>query len=252
MYASTKFSTIKAQLKQNLENGHTLVMYHDYSSTSQLRVPFIENKFPYLIHTPQSYIRLHKLTGAEILPLITVPDGTFGNSKLFFLDNTSIMETSRKYWDAPSSEFHGQLSTEINRQMYPYVRQYAPYWEEIMRFAGLRCADKIKFHKNCTLAEGIDQMQGKMISILENSWEPNRKDEALKAKITQMMPIISKSLKNPNAVIREHKSFIDLSLMSAKDEILKILCIILKICNGYSENEAVKNLRTLEKGILSI
>ncbi len=249
IYASTKFANIKDKLRENLEHGHTLVMYHDYSSKSQLRVPFIVDKFPYLIHTPQSYIRLHKLTGAEILPLITVPDGTFGQSKLFFVDNTSIMKTSQDYWDHPDAEFHGRLSTEINRIMYPYVRQYAPYWEEIMRFAGLRCGDKIEFEKNCTLQQFLLQTKDKMIQILSNSWEPNRQDNQLVEKIEKFVPQIEAHLIDKTQIVRPHKSTIDLSLLSTKGEFKKLLGVLRKVLREKKETQAILHVDQLEKAL---
>lgn len=245
IYASTKFDKIKKPLERDLNRGHTLVVYHDYSSKGQLRVPFQVDKFPYLIHTPQSYISLHKRTGAEILPLITIPSNVFGKSKLFFLDNSSIMEVSRKYWNVHAKEFHGRLSTEINRIMYRYIRIYAPYWEEIMRFAGLRCGDKLEFPKNIEMKDLITQCIMKFDQILENSWEPNRKDEEMKNLLKMSFEKISKELKNPKMFAKDRKSFIDLSLLDAKSEITKILLVLLKILKDNKEDASYSLLSDL-------
>ncbi|MHA1721335.1 MAG: LpxL/LpxP family acyltransferase [Promethearchaeota archaeon] len=227
-FASTKFSEISPKIESLLKGNNIFVVYHDYSTKSQLRVPFIYGKFPYLIHTPQSYISLHKRTGAEILPAINHPDGVFGKSILEFIDNTSIMETSEKYWNSSKEEFHGRLSTEINRVMYPYIRKYAHLWEEIMRLAVMRCADKVEFPKNCTINKFLEEIQKKMLNVLDGSYEPDRPDNQLKILITEYFPPIIKSLQNPDNILRPHKTFIDLSLMDGISELLK-LCSVAQI-----------------------
>ena len=39
IFASTRFSIIGSQMERHLRQNHTLLIYHDYSSKSQLRVP---------------------------------------------------------------------------------------------------------------------------------------------------------------------------------------------------------------------
>ncbi len=228
IFASTKFSKISPKIESILKDNNVFVAYHDYSTVSQLRVPFIHGKFPYLIHTPQSYISLHKRTGAEILPAISHPDGVFGKTKLEFLDNTSIMETSKKYWNDSKEEFHGCLSTEINRVLYPYIRKYAHMWEEIMRLAVYRCADKVEFSKNCTIHNFLKELQQKMLGVLDGSYEPDRPDNQLKILIIEYFPPIINSLQNPDNILRPHKTFIDLSLMCGISELIKLCSVAQK------------------------
>ncbi|MCF2140468.1 MAG: hypothetical protein K9W44_10490 [Candidatus Lokiarchaeota archaeon] len=237
IYASTKFAKISKILQKNLTNNHALVMYHDYSSKTQLKVPFIAGKLPFLINTPQSYIRLHRLTGAEILPLITVPEGVFGKSKLFFLDNTSIKKVSEKYWNAPSEEFHGRMSTEINRIMYPWVRKYAPWWEELMRLAGMRSKDELKIPANITLEEFLTTIKGKMQSVISGSWEPDRQDEQILQKIENAFQSAFEKIKSPKSIFRPHKSVIRLSLMTGMEELQKMAKIVQQECRKKGELE---------------
>ncbi|TFH28549.1 MAG: hypothetical protein E4G98_05260 [Promethearchaeota archaeon] len=249
IYASTKFSQISDKLKLALNKNQVLVMYHDYSSKTQLRVPFISDKLPFLIHTPQSYIRLHKLTGAPILPLITVPDKVFGRSKLFFLDNTSIMEVSRKYWNAPQAEFHGQLSTEINRVMFPWVRKYGPWWEELMRLAGLRSKDELKFDPLCNFQKMLTTIQEKMLHIIENSWEPGRKNAELKQWIADNWPPIIKAMDHPERVVRSHKTLINLSIMTSREELEKLTLVMAKELRIAEEFQARRLSKQFYEGL---
>ncbi|MHA1561773.1 MAG: LpxL/LpxP family acyltransferase [Promethearchaeota archaeon] len=239
-FASTKFSLISPKIESLLKGNNVFVVYHDYSTTKQLRTPFILGKFPYLIHSVQSYISLHKRTGAVILPAISHPDGVFGKTKLEFLDNTTIIETSKKYWNESNEEFHGRLSTEINRKMYPYVRKYAHLWEEVMRLAVMRCADKVEFSKDCTIHNFLEEIQQKMLSVLDGSFEPDRPDNQLKILINEYFPPIINSLQNPDNILRSHKTFINLSLMSGISELLKLCSVAQKELNLKDELQASK------------
>ncbi|WP_371805046.1 LpxL/LpxP family acyltransferase [Candidatus Lokiarchaeum ossiferum] len=222
IYGSTSFSFLAPHLTRDLKNNHSIVVYHDYASSSQLRAPCLHGKLPYLIHTPQSFISLHKKTGAVILPAICHPNGPIGRTTLEFLDNTAIMQASKDYMDKPDKEFHGHVSTEINKVVYNQVRRYAHIWEEIMKFTERRVADKINFPPNHTMKQFLEDVLQKMHSILDKSFEPDRKDAQLHAVIDEIAPKIVVSLQNPDRILRPHKTFIDLSLMDGVSELLKL------------------------------
>ena len=245
IYASTKFAHIAPQLRKRLEKNEILVMYHDYSAKTQLKVPFITGKLPFLINTPQSYIRLHRLTGAEILPLITLPDGVFGKSKLFFIDNSSIKNISQQFWDAPMEDFHGRMSTEINRIMYPWVVKYAPWWEELMRLAGMRSKDELKIPANITLKEFLSLIQEKMHVVIDGSWEPGRKDSDWMESIDQTFQKIFQNLKSPEVLFREHKSRINLTCMTSQQEMQKLTQIAKQECEKKGEKTSAGYLSKL-------
>ena len=183
IYGSSSFSLLAPYLTRDLKNNHSIIVYHDYASSSQLRAPFIHGKFPYLIHTPQSFISLHKKTGAVILPAVCHPNGPFGKTTLEFLDNTAIMQASKEYMGESDREFHGHVSTEINKVVYQQVWKYAHMWEEIQKLSNRRIADRIEFPPNYTTKEFIEDIFNKMGSFLDKSFEPNRKDSLLQALI---------------------------------------------------------------------
>jgi lauroyl/myristoyl acyltransferase len=252
IYASTSYSKIAPLLQRDLNNNYCLVVYHDYSSVKQLRVPVIHRKYPYLIHTPQSYISLHKKTGAPILPLIAFPNGVFGKSTLRFLDNSSIAQVSEKYWDASKREFHGRLATEINRRLYPYIRVFAHQWEELMRFAGLRAADKLKFPPNITVKDFLQQIHAKMDLIIENSYEPDRPDEKINDLIHTLFDKLMTKITTPDAIFRAHKSFIDLSLMNALSELEKIAKIAITELRKAGELDATLSFEAFLTQIVAL
>ncbi|MCP4760963.1 MAG: hypothetical protein GY870_04215 [archaeon] len=230
IFPSTEFNMISLPMEKLLQKNGILLMLHDYSNKGQLRVPFIQNKFPYLIHTPQSYISLHRKTGAVILPIFIYPNGRIGKTTIEFLPGFSerIMEVSKKYWNAPKKEFHGQVSTKINEIFYSYVIKYAHIWEELNVLASRRLADKIRFKAGITLVMFLNQIHDKMIYIIENSFEPGRNDKLLikiiQNSFSEVIPIINK----PDEILRKHKTKINLSQMNASSEILKLFSVVIK------------------------
>ncbi|WP_371805264.1 LpxL/LpxP family acyltransferase [Candidatus Lokiarchaeum ossiferum] len=245
-YASTKFSKISPYLKRHLESNHILLMYHDYSTKGQLKVPFIQGKFPFLINAPQSYIKLHRLTGAIILPAIAVPDQTFGKSRLIFLDNSSIMKISEEYQNSTTQEFHGRMSTEINRVLYPFARKYAHVWEELMRLPTRRCKDELCFESNSTIANIIGKSKQKMISILEDSFEPERNDKEIKKVIQKFFNKIESDLNDPQKNFRNHKTKIDLSIRDSLSEMCKICQVLNNELSKLTELKAATSFSELE------
>ena len=149
------------------------------------------------------------------------------------------METSRKYWNASSEEFHGQLSTKINSVLYPYIRIYAPYWEELMRFAGLRCKDRLEFPKQCSINQFLNLCHQKMIEIIDSSWEPKRDNVNILKRIDNLFIELSNAINQPNFIILQNRSFINLSLMNSQQEISKILKVMKNLLTNHREKEMV-------------
>ena len=76
-----------------------------------------------------------------------------------------------------------------------------------------------------------------MISILDTSFEPDRKDEEILDVIQENFPIISAALDKPGEILRKHKTKIDLSLIDGISELLKL-------CNvAEKELKAKKQIR---------
>jgi lauroyl/myristoyl acyltransferase len=244
IFASTNYSKISRHLENHLKQNRILVVTHDYSSKRHLRTPFIKDKYPYLIHTPQSYIRLHKKTGAPIVPLVGVPkDKVLGKTRLEFLDNSRIKEISKKYWDAPDKEFHGRLSTEINQILFPYCQKYLHIWEEINNFATVRIEDSLKFEAGCSVFNFLSQIKEKMLGIIEGSFEPDRKDDEIINLIELYFPKILGALKNPSNVLRNHKTKINLSRMSSIEEMVKLCKVSMLELKKYDELEVIAIFR---------
>jgi hypothetical protein len=237
---TTKYGNIKDDLIGHLKKNHIVIIMFDYTKETQFRVPFLHGEYPYLQNTPQSVASMHKLTGAPIVPAICHPMGNLDKTYIEFLDNKSIMEISKTYWDAPKKELYGRISTEINKILNPYVKIYAHLWEEIMNFATFRIADKIRFESNTSLIDFITQTKGKMETIIEYSYEPERKDEEIIRIINQTFDEAKKMLKNPETILRSRKSVIRLSKMDGISEILKLARIARKELSNKNELECSK------------
>jgi lauroyl/myristoyl acyltransferase len=245
IFASTDFEKISGVLERFLKHNGILAMAHDYASPKQLRVPMIYGKFPYLVNVPQSYISLQRKTGAEILPCIAYPNDVLGKSRIVFLDNKSIMDVIQRNADASKREFHGRVSTELNRINYPIIRQYAHNWEEIMNLATVRLADKVQFPANITMEGFCQGIFDKMRAVLENTFEPERDDKVILTGIQKYADAVMGSLKQKNAALRPHKTKINLSLMDSISELQKLTGVAIKELNQKGELEACQSLRQL-------
>ena len=244
---SSKYQNVKKNLLEELTKNNIAIIMYDYTAETQFRVPFWHGRYPYLQHTPQSVASMHRLTGAPIFLAITHPLGEIGTSLVEFKEIESINEISRKYKDAPLNEFHGRLSTEINKQINPYLRVYAHLWEEIMNFGRFRIADKIRFEPGIKIHDFLDQIREKMILIINTSYEPDRKDEVILDVIQKNFPIISAALEKPDEILRSHKTKIDLSLMDGVSELFKLCNVAEKELKAKDQNEAAKIMKDLSK-----
>ncbi len=253
VFPSTEFKKIGKYLVRFINEGYLCIIYQDYSNKKQLRVPMIEGKFPYLIHTSQSAQALFKKTDAEILPVITLPrDGRMGNTMFKVLDNTEIMKVAHKYRDAPSKEFHGRLSMAINKSIYPWLRAYAHVWEEVTNLAIQRIADDLKFY-NVTIPqkEMIEEIFRKMEQIIDNSWEPDRDDETLLKLIKKYSSEILSALTKPNKEFTFKKEKIDLSKVGAVDELLILIRYMQQMFEREDEKKALEFAAKFETEIKS-
>ena len=79
-----------------------------------------------------------------------------------------------------------------------------------------------------------------MLTVLDGSYEPDRPDNQLKILINEYFPSIINSLKNPDNILRPHKTFIVLSLMSGISELLKLCSVAQKELNLKGELQSSK------------
>jgi len=251
VYPSISFSRIKKPLIRQIKKGYICVIYQDYSNKSQLRVPMIRGKFPYLIHTSQSAQKLHKLTDGIILPVITTPNnGIMGRSKFEVLDNTEIMRVARKYKDAPEKEYHGRLSTAINNTIYPWIRAYAHCWEEITGLATKRITDSLKFYDVSVSLKGmVEAALDKVREIIEISWEPDRPDQQILDVLDEYREPIVNALNNSEKIFELKKEKVDLSKMGAIDEILTLLDWLNELLRKNREDNALEISKEFQEKI---
>ena len=174
----SNFVEIKERMISHLNHNGILVILQDYSKKHNLQVPLVEGKYSMLITTPQSAIRIHKLTETPIIPAFIYPQGIIGKSLIEFQDPQPIIEKSKQFWDSPGKTFHGELSISINKILYPYLIRYIHVWEELRKFS-IRIRDEFETINKTTLEEFYQTLLSKMMNILEKSYEHNRNDEFL-------------------------------------------------------------------------
>ena len=64
VYPSISFNKIGKYLEKHLHDNFVLIMFSDYSTPKNMRVPLMPN-YPHLVHTVQSNVALHRKTGAD-------------------------------------------------------------------------------------------------------------------------------------------------------------------------------------------
>jgi len=258
VYPSISFRRIGKYLERHLRKGHLLIIYSDYSHPKQPRMPMWPEEYEYLIHTPQSVQKLQRKTDAIIVPCISTPDdGVMGRTHFKILDNSKLMKVAEQYKDSPKKEFHGRLSMEINRTLFPWIKKYAHAWEEIVNFARVRIADSLKFKQDMNMRYLAIEIHKKIKQIINHSWEPDREDEKILEETEQYMGKIIQSLpdeNHENSRILPLKGIkIDLSKITAISEIFILLNFLGEKLEkkGYQKQfsllkELKGNLKTLE------
>ena len=174
----SKFVEIKERMISHLNQNGVLVILQDYSKKHNLQVPLVDKKYPMLITTPQSAIRIHKMTGTPIIPALIYPQGILGKSLIEIQDPQPLAEISKQFWNSSGKIFHGEMSISINMILYPYLIRYLHVWEELRKFS-IRIRDSFDLIDKISLEEFYQAVSSKMMNILEKSYEHNRNDEFL-------------------------------------------------------------------------
>lgn len=222
LYSSTSYKRISQYLEHHLKQNHIVLLYYDFGTKKQLRVPFWVGKYPYLLHTPQSIASLFLKTGASILPCISAPNQVINHSRVKFLDNSNLMAKAENHHLFTKKENHGRISTELNKLMYPYVCKYARVWEEIPDFATSRAADSLKIIHNYNIQDFTDIIFWKIQEIIEKSYEPSRDDNRI-LKIVEEFKVQIKDVLISDDQTLALPGRIDLSLKNSFQEIIYLL-----------------------------
>ncbi|MHA1610945.1 MAG: LpxL/LpxP family acyltransferase [Promethearchaeota archaeon] len=234
LYASTSYGKISSFLEGHLKKNHIVVLFYDFGTKRQLRVPFWDGKFPYLLHTPQSIIKLYLKTGAPILPCLSTPDKYINRSSITFVENRALMNLAHSLKNESPKIIHGALSTEINKMLYPIVRKYAHVWEQLPDFATSRVSDNLIIPKVDTINELLAIIIQKMKDIIDLSYEPRRNDDYILSSIGDLEEKLQRELSEKGMISREIEFTrslpIDLSLMNSQDEFRVLIDFVDKNC----------------------
>ena len=236
---TTKFENIKEEMENQLKSNRILFLMQDFSNSKQLMTPFWEGKYPFLYHSPQSGISLHRKFGSPIIPVISRPMGELGKSIIEFLNPTPISVIDSHSNTFESKEYHGRMSIAINRLFAPYLIGYAHVWEEILNFYNSRVGDQLNFPPKIELTPFFYGIQKKILDIIQISYEPTRKDDLLKAYLNTKFQRILDQVSNPHLIVRKFKIKIALSAMSGFEKIDKLIKISLRIARELALDEIV-------------
>jgi hypothetical protein len=197
---------------------------------NNLKVPFLPGEKDFLVNVPQGAIALHRATGAPIVPALAIPRGRLTESTLTFFDPAPIQRVSDACKNLPQKEFHGRMSMEINKILFPHLVKYLHTWEEIITI-GTRTFDiKLRFPKGADLPRVIADIASWIQGQIEGSFEPGRKDEALLSWVTrlvaQLQDIVSKpGASNPGFQLAA-KSYVQLGGTGTQAQVEKLLLVM--------------------------
>ncbi|MEX2684677.1 MAG: hypothetical protein Q6373_024105 [Candidatus Sigynarchaeota archaeon] len=229
----TSYKVIKGDLIQALKANKIVFLMHDIAGNNNLKVPFIYGDKEFLVAVPQGAIALHRVTGAPIVPILAIPRGRLVESTIKFFDPAPLLRISEKCKDLPQKEFHGHMSIEINKTLFPYLVKYLHTWEELITF-GTRTFDiKMHFPKGADLISIIRDITGWIQRQIEGSFEPGRNEEALLSWIGQLMTrlqdIVSKAGTNDPGFQLAAKSYIQLGGMGTQAQVEKLLLVMKRL-----------------------
>jgi lauroyl/myristoyl acyltransferase len=176
---SAGFKDIKDELVASLKAGKVVFLMHDIAGNNNLKVPFLPGEKDFLMNLPQGAIALQRATGAPIVPVLAIPRGRFTHSTVRFFDPAPLLAASEKFKTLPQKSYHGLMSIEINKVMFPYLVKYLHTWEEIIT-TGTRTFDiKIRFPKGADLSRIVKDITTWVHGQIDGSFEPGRNDAGL-------------------------------------------------------------------------
>jgi len=177
------------------------------------------------------------------VPVVAKPIDSLLVHEIYFCDSTPLDIVSQQFCVpniiASKKQVHGELATTLNQILFPYIAAYPHVWEEVHNFTISRSGDELCFPANITFSSFISQCQSKLLWILENSYEPHRKDEKLTEILTVEFPKINNALREPNSILFSHKTRIQLRNLTGLQNFLKISHILQDLLETKNETEAL-------------
>jgi hypothetical protein len=243
---ATSFSKLRPILLDHLRKNHVLVVYHDYSKAHQLRVPFLQGQYPYLITSPQSIFKLHKESKSPIIPALLSPDDVFGRSIIEFQNPQPFYDIANQYQNQNEKIYYGEMSIYLNKIFSPHLRKFNHIWEEFRKFT-TRTSDFYEFPDYIKLSDLVQDFENKITNIIRQSYERERPDKTILQLIHNHCELIQSSLESPRKMISGIGQKVDLSLMSAISEIIELIELFLGILQMAHEKESANHLTDLKK-----
>lgn len=172
-----KFAKIKDKLVNYLKkNAITLIMI-DFTSKTQLRVPFYKKPYDFLVPVPLSAAALNQATGADIIPAVPIPNGTYdGYSRTNIVICKPISIEYPPNFDENDKnlkrKLYGDLMWRINLETNKYLLKYPHFWEEVQSLSGDKQKEIIHFKEDMNAHELLSQLNNTIQNFLNNVYEP--------------------------------------------------------------------------------
>lgn len=247
---TTKFDEIRKQMEEHLRKNHLLFLMHDFANNRQLATPYYPGKYDFLIHAPQSWLALHDKVGSPIVPVVSWPMGEMDKTCIEFLDATPLYQKKATLNPAQEKQYHGEMNIALHRIFAPFLLAYLHCWEELATVPSGRIGDSMNLPKNTTLANFLHEIEQKAIHIINISYEPGRDDQKILDLISSHFKRLKNELQHPDQIVRKKRLKIDLTAMSGKARLDKLIIITVQIVNEIEGPVLATSLRDLHRKIM--
>jgi lauroyl/myristoyl acyltransferase len=242
------YGTIHDEMVSQLQQNHSLMLMHDLARRNNLKTRLVNGRRNLLVATPQSVVALNQETGAPIVPVVAIPDGTFTKSVVRILDPAPIQAAIDAAAGQTPAEIHGCVSTAINEMLFPYIVAYPHCHEELTGIGSSIMDVFIKFPTGTCLVDAIDTMSKRVDELVRGSYEPGRDDEGLLSWLDEGWHRGKAELGTNGDVGKMKKSIIKLGGLETPQQIAKVLSICGLLCRkaGYTDLENLYHDRSRE------
>lgn len=233
------YEKIHEELVGHLKQNHIVFLMHDIARRHNLRTPFVHGMRDYLVPTPQGIVALQRETGAPVVPIVAVPDGRFTRSIVTIVDPSGIEATIQAHKGDPAPAFHGQLSTAINKALFPYILRFPHCHEELTGIGSYLLDHAIKFPAKAILPDVLATVAEFVAALVKGSFEPGRADEPLLAWLEEGWKHGREVLACSNVPVfmLPNKASIKIGGRTTREQISKVLFVLARLFRRASMPE---------------
>lgn len=247
-----KFIKIKDTLIKYLKKNAIALIMIDFTSKTQLRVPFYKKPYDFLVPVPLSAAALNQSTGADIIPAVPVPNGTYdgySRTKIIVCKPVSL-EYPLNFDENDKNlkrKLYGDLMWRINLETNKYILKYPHFWEEVQSLSGDKQKETIHFKEDLNSPEILILIRNTIQIFLNNVYEPGFSFTNKETEILMKFDVKIKELngKTSSKLPTKNKK-ITIQIRTATKYINDIIKPIIVLFKKYNEIDCVIFLESIQ------